>query len=206
MALTVYNHLTRRKEEFRPVHEGAVHIYVCGPTVYDHAHIGHAKTYISFDTIVRYFRYLGYQVRYVQNLTDVGHLLDTGEDRILRGVRRERVDPMELVETYIRSYFEDMDALNVGRPNISPRPTCHITEQIELAQKLIETGHAYEANMASSRGAVWRSRKRAHGFRSWRRSGIRPTLPCGRPPSPAISCAGPVPGGGAILAGTRNAR
>jgi cysteinyl-tRNA synthetase len=146
MALTVYNHLTRRKEEFRPVHEGAVHIYVCGPTVYDHAHIGHAKTYISFDTIVRYFRYLGYQVRYVQNLTDVGHLLDTGEDRILRGVRRERVDPMELVETYIRSYFEDMDALNVGRPNISPRPTCHITEQIELAQKLIETGHAYEAN------------------------------------------------------------
>jgi cysteinyl-tRNA synthetase len=114
--------------------------------VYDHAHIGHAKAYVSFDMVVRYLRYLGYQVRYVQNLTDVGHLLDTGEDRIMRGVQRERVEPMELVEIYIRSYLEDMDALNVGRPNISPRPTCHITEQIELAQLLLETGHAYEAN------------------------------------------------------------
>jgi cysteinyl-tRNA synthetase len=146
MALVVYNHLTRREEEFKPLHEGAVHIYVCGPTVYDHAHIGHAKAYISFDIVVRTLRYLGYRVRYVQNLTDVGHLLDTGEDRILKGVRRERVEPMELVETYIRSYFEDMDALNVGRPSISPRPSGHITEQIELAQTLIENGHAYVAN------------------------------------------------------------
>jgi len=123
-----------------------VQIYVCGPTIYDHAHIGHAKAYISFDTIVRYFRYLGYRVRYVQNITDVGHLLDTGEDRIMKGVRRDHVEPMELVETYMRSYFEDMDTLNVGRPNISPRPSCHITEQIELAQQLLEKGHAYEAH------------------------------------------------------------
>jgi len=146
MPLIVYNHLTRSKVEFKPIREDAVHIYVCGPTVYDHAHIGHAKAYITFDTIVRYFRYLGYRVRYVQNLTDVGHLLDTGEDRIAKGARRERVEPMELVETYIRSYFEDMDALNVGRPNISPRPSCHISEQIELTQALLAKGHAYEAN------------------------------------------------------------
>ncbi len=149
MTLTVYNYLTRRKEEFKPNHEGFVAIYVCGPTIYDHAHIGHAKVYISFDTIVRYFRYLGYQVRYVQNITDVGHLTDDadeGEDKILRQARLDRVEPMELVETYMRSYFADMDALNVIRPNISPRPSCHIPEQIALAEQLLEKGHAYEAN------------------------------------------------------------
>jgi cysteinyl-tRNA synthetase len=146
MALTVYNFLTRRKEEFKPVHDGFVTVYVCGPTIYDHAHIGHAKAYISFDMVVRYLRHLGYEVRYVQNITDVGHLLDSGEDRILKGAQRDRVEPMELVETYMRSYFEDMDALNVIRPNISPRPSCHITEQIQLAEQLLEKGHAYEVN------------------------------------------------------------
>ena len=149
MTLMVYNYLTRRREEFKPVHEGLVSIYVCGPTIYDHAHIGHAKVYISFDTIVRYFRYLGYQVRYVQNITDVGHLsddADEGEDKILRRAARDRIEPMELVETYMRSYFEDMDALNVVRPNISPRPSCHILEQIQLAEMLLEKGHAYEVN------------------------------------------------------------
>jgi cysteinyl-tRNA synthetase len=149
MALVVYNHLTRRKEEFKPIHEGFVGIYVCGPTIYDHAHIGHAKVYISFDTIVRYFRYLGYQVKYVQNITDVGHLTDDadeGEDKILKRAARDRTEPMELVETYMRSYFEDMDALNVVRPNISPRPSCHISEQIQLAEALLDGGHAYEVN------------------------------------------------------------
>jgi cysteinyl-tRNA synthetase len=149
MPLTVYNHLTREKEEFRPIHEGFVGIYVCGPTIYDHAHIGHAKVYISFDTIVRYLRYLGYKVRYVQNITDVGHLTDDadeGEDKILKRAARDRIEPMELVETYMRSYFEDMDALNVVRPNISPRPSCHISEQILLADMLLEKGHAYEIN------------------------------------------------------------
>jgi cysteinyl-tRNA synthetase len=149
MGLTVYNFLTRRKEEFKPIHDGFVGIYVCGPTIYDHAHIGHAKVYVSFDTIVRYLRYTGYNVRYVQNITDVGHLTDDadeGEDKILRRAARDRVEPMELVEAYMRSYFEDMDALNVGRPNISPRPSCHITEQIGLAQELLEKGHAYEVN------------------------------------------------------------
>jgi cysteinyl-tRNA synthetase len=149
MALTVYNQLTRRREEFAPIHEGFVGIYVCGPTIYDHAHIGHAKPYISFDTVVRYLRYSGYKVRYIQNITDVGHLTDDadeGEDKILKRAAADRVEPMELVETYMRSYFEDMDALNVFRPDISPRPSCHITEQIELADILLEKGHAYEVN------------------------------------------------------------
>jgi len=146
MALKVYNVLTRRKEEFIPLHPPFVGIYVCGPTVYDHAHIGHAKGYVSFDVIVRYLRYLGYRVRYVQNITDVGHLLDTGEDRILKGARREHLEPMELVEKYTRSYFEDMDALGVVRPDISPRASGHIPEQIELIKTLLEKGYAYEVN------------------------------------------------------------
>jgi cysteinyl-tRNA synthetase len=149
MSLTLYNFLTRRKEEFKPVHDGLASVYVCGPTIYDHAHIGHAKVYITFDLIVRYLRYRGYTVRYVQNITDVGHLTDDadeGEDKILKQARADRVQPMELVETYMRSYFEDMDALNVVRPNISPRPSCHITEQIALAEMLLEGEHAYEVN------------------------------------------------------------
>jgi cysteinyl-tRNA synthetase len=149
MALTVYNSLTRQKELFEPLHEGMVLMYVCGPTVYDHAHIGHAKVYVSFDVVARYFRYLGYKVRYVQNITDVGHLTDDadeGEDKIARRARRERVEPMELVETYTRSYFEDMDALRVIRPDISPRASGHVPEQIELTKKLLERGHAYEVN------------------------------------------------------------
>ena len=146
MALQVYNSLTRKKEPFVPLHEGFVGIYVCGPTVYDDAHVGHGKTYVNFDVVVRYLRYLGYRVRYVQNITDVGHLLDSGEDRILKGAARERVEPMELVERYTRRYFEDMDRLNVQRPDISPRASGHIPEQIALVERLIENGHAYVVN------------------------------------------------------------
>jgi cysteinyl-tRNA synthetase len=144
MSLRVYNYLTREKEPFEPLERGQVGMYVCGPTVYDHAHLGHAKTYVAMDVVVRYLRYLGYQVRYVQNITDVGHVLDTGEDRILKGARRDRVEPMELVEKYARSYFEDMDALGITRPNISPRASCHIPEQIETVKTLLEKGYAYE--------------------------------------------------------------
>jgi cysteinyl-tRNA synthetase len=108
--------------------------------------MGHGKTYVNFDVVGRYLRYLGYKVRYVQNITDVGHILDSGEDRILSGARRERVEPMELVEKYTRRYFDDMDALNVMRPDISPRATGHIPEQIELTKALLEKGHAYEVN------------------------------------------------------------
>ncbi len=124
-------------------------MYVCGPTVYGHSHIGHAKSYLSFDVIVRYLQYLGYKVRYVQNITDVGHLTDDadeGEDKIEKQSRIDKVHPMELVDQYIRSYFEDMDALGNLRPNISPRATGHILEQIELVKTLIAKGFAYEVN------------------------------------------------------------
>src|SRR5574341_719579 len=148
MSLVVYNTLSRKKEEFVPLVEGRVHMYVCGPTVYDHAHIGHAKTYVAFDVIVRFLRYCGYKVRYVQNITDVGHILDTGEDRILKGAARDRIEPMEVVEKYARSYFEDMDALGVVRPDISPRASAHVSEQIEMIKTLLAGGHAYEVNGA----------------------------------------------------------
>ncbi|GIV80907.1 MAG: cysteine--tRNA ligase [Anaerolineae bacterium] len=143
MALQIYNVLHREKQPFEPLHEGKVNMYVCGPTVYDHAHVGHAKTYVSFDVVVRYLRWRGYDVLYVQNLTDVGHLLDTGEDRILKKARQAQALPMQIVETYARSYFEDMDALSVVRPDISPRASCHIPDQIKMIQTLIEKGHAY---------------------------------------------------------------
>nr|HID12333.1 cysteine--tRNA ligase [Anaerolineae bacterium] len=144
MGLQIFNYLTREKEPFEPLEKGRVGMYVCGPTVYDHAHLGHAKLYVAMDVIVRYLRFRGYRVRYVQNITDVGHLLDTGEDRILKGARRERVEPMEVAETYTRSYFEDMDALGVVRPDISPRASGHIPEQIEMIKTLLEKGFAYE--------------------------------------------------------------
>jgi cysteinyl-tRNA synthetase len=141
--LQVTNRLTRQKEEFVPLVEGEVKMYVCGPTVYDHAHLGHAKTYVSFDVINRYLRFSGYRVRYVQNITDVGHLLDSGEDRILKKAGSLSLEPMEVVETYTRSYFSDMDALGVRRPDISPRASGHVPEQIAMTEALIEKGHAY---------------------------------------------------------------
>jgi cysteinyl-tRNA synthetase len=146
MTLKIYNVLTRKKEEFVPLTPGKVNMYVCGPTVYDYSHIGHGKTYVGFDVVVRYLRYSGYDVLYVQNITDVGHMLDTGEDRILKKARQLSAGPMQVVETYMREYFEDMDALGVQRPDISPRASGHITEQIEMVQELIEKGHAYEVN------------------------------------------------------------
>jgi cysteinyl-tRNA synthetase len=149
MSLQLYNSLTRRKEEFKPVNEGRVGIYVCGPTVYGHAHLGHAKSYVSFDILVRYLRYLGYNVTYVQNITDVGHLTDDadqGEDKIAKAAAIVHKHPMALAELYTRSYFEDMDKLNCVRPDISPRASGHIVEQIELVKTLIDKGFAYEAN------------------------------------------------------------
>jgi cysteinyl-tRNA synthetase len=146
MALQIFNVLGREKQPFVPLNEGHVNMYVCGPTVYDHAHLGHAKTYVSFDAIVRYLRYSGLDVLYVQNLTDVGHLLDSGEDRILRKARQSQAMPMQIVETYARSYFDDMDALGVQRPDISPRASAHIPEQIEMIQELIDKECAYVVN------------------------------------------------------------
>lgn len=146
MALTLYNSMTRQKETFTPIHPGRVHMYVCGPTVHNDAHLGHGKTYVNFDTIVRYLRYLGYQVLYVQNITDVGHMLDTGEDRMVKGSAREHVQPMQLAELYTRRYLRDMDRLNVTRPDIQPRASGHIPEMIEWVKRLLEVGAAYEVN------------------------------------------------------------
>ncbi len=149
MELKLYNSLTRNKEEFKPQKKGSVGIYVCGPTVYGHAHLGHAKSYVSFDVLVRYLRYLGFDVTYVQNITDVGHLTDDadeGEDKIAEAAKKEKIHPMALAESYTRSYFEDMDRLNCVRPDISPRASGHIIEQIELVKTLLEKGFAYEVN------------------------------------------------------------
>lgn len=147
--LHIYNTLSREKELFEPIKEGFVGIYVCGPTVYGDAHLGHAKSYISFDLVVRYLRYLGYKVRYVQNITDVGHLTDDadqGEDKLEKQAQVEKLEPMEIAEKYTYNYFRDMDKLGVLRPDISPRATGHIIEQIEMVEKLLENGHAYEVN------------------------------------------------------------
>ena len=146
MAIKVYNYLTRSVEPFEPIHEGFVGMYVCGPTVYSDAHLGHARLYVSMDVIVRYFKYLGYKVRHVRNITDVGHLLDSGEDRILKGARLLKLEPMEVVERYMADFFADMDALGVERPDISPRASCHVPEIIQWTQGLIEKGYAYEVN------------------------------------------------------------
>jgi cysteinyl-tRNA synthetase len=147
--LHIYNTLSRKKEEFQPIKEGFVGIYVCGPTVYGDPHLGHAKSYVSFDVVIRYLRYLGYNVRYVQNITDVGHLTDDadqGEDKLEKQAAIEKLEPMEIAEKYTYNYFRDMDALGVQRPDISPRATGHIIEQIEMVKKLLENGHAYETN------------------------------------------------------------
>ena len=149
MTLRIYNSLSRDHETFEPLNPPLVGIYVCGPTVYGDAHIGHAKSYISFDLVVRYLRFLDYKVRYIQNITDVGHLTDDadeGEDKITRQAALDKVHPLQLAETYTRRYFEDMDRLNVLRPDISPRATAHIPEQIALTQLLLERGHAYEVD------------------------------------------------------------
>jgi cysteinyl-tRNA synthetase len=149
MPLEIYNTLTRKKEVFTPVHEGEVGLYVCGPTVYSDSHVGHAKSYITFDIVNRYLRFLGYHVTYVQNVTDVGHLTDDadeGEDKLQVQSRKERRHPMEIAEFYTRRYYEDMAALNVVPPDIAPRATGHIIEQIALIEQLIDNGFAYEVD------------------------------------------------------------
>jgi cysteinyl-tRNA synthetase len=147
MGIKVYNTLTRRLENFEPFEDNFVKMYVCGPTVQDVAHLGHARTYIAFDAIIRFLEYRGYRVFYVRNITDVGHIREeSGRDRILEGADRERLEPMELVDKYMLMFFEDMDALKLRRPNIQPRATMHILDMIEMTKSLIEKGYAYEVD------------------------------------------------------------
>lgn len=146
MSLVVYNTITRRKEEFKSIHEGLVGMYVCGPTVYGYPHLGHAKSYVSFDVIYRYLMHLGYKVKYVQNITDVGHLVgdaESGEDKIERIAKLESIDPVEIAYKFENIYFEDMRKLNVLKPSISCRVTGHIIEIIKDVQTLIDKGYAY---------------------------------------------------------------
>lgn len=144
--LAIYNTLTRSKQPFRPLHEGHVGMYVCGPTVYGDAHLGHARPAITFDTLFRYLTFLGYKVRYVRNITDVGHLehdADEGEDKIAKKARLEQLEPMEVVQYYLNRYHRDMAALNVLPPSIEPHASGHIIEQIEYIKKIIDAGYAY---------------------------------------------------------------
>ena len=146
--LFIYNSLSRRKERFVPVHDGAVGMYVCGPTVYGDGHLGHARPAITFDVLARYLRHLGYKVRYVRNITDVGHLehdADEGEDKVAKKARLEQLEPMEVVQHYLLSYHDSMRKLNVLPPSIEPHASGHIIEQIEYIKKLLESGYAYES-------------------------------------------------------------
>lgn len=147
--LYITNSLTRQKENFIPINAPFVGLYVCGPTVYGEAHLGHARPYITFDVLFRYLSHLGYKVRYVRNITDVGHLendADEGEDKIAKKARLEQLEPMEVVELYTGSFHESMRELNNNAPSIEPRASGHIIEQIEMIKKIIANGYAYESN------------------------------------------------------------
>ena len=147
--LLIYNTLSRRKEPFTAQHAPNVGMYVCGPTVYGDPHLGHARPAITFDTVFRYLRHLGYKVRYVRNITDVGHLehdADEGDDKIAKKARLEQLEPMEIAQHYTNRYHDAMEALNVLPPSIEPHATGHIIEQQELVRRIIDNGYAYESN------------------------------------------------------------
>jgi len=148
--LRLYNSLTRRKKIFTPLHRSYVGMYVCGPTVYSNAHLGHARPAVTFDLLYRYFLHLGYKVRYVRNITDVGHLEDEtreeGEDKITKKAKQEQLEPMEVVQKYMNTFHRNMDQLNTLQPSIEPRASGHIIEQQEFIKTLLKKGYAYEVN------------------------------------------------------------
>lgn len=221
--LNIYNTLTRKKEQFIPLHEPHVGMYVCGPTVYGDAHLGHARPAITFDLLFRYLTHLGYKVRYVRNITDVGHLehdADDGEDKIAKKARLEQLEPMEVVQYYLNRYHQAMDALNVLPPSIEPHASGHIIEQIELVKKILDNGYAYE-----SQGSVYfdvekYNKDHKYGILSGRniedmlnttraldgrtRSITPSTSPFGNAPSRSISCVGRLRGATASPVGTAN--
>ncbi len=148
--ITVFNSLSRTKEEFIPNSPTHIGMYLCGPTVYSESHLGHGRTGVSFDVIRRWFEYRGFNVRFVSNVTDVGHITsetdDEGIDRIGQRAKLEQLEPMEIADKYLWEYFRDLEQLGVKKPSITPRATGHILEQIEMVQRLIDRGHAYEKN------------------------------------------------------------
>jgi cysteinyl-tRNA synthetase len=147
--LKVYNSLSSEKEIFTPINEGYVGMYVCGPTVYSNVHLGNVRTFLSFDMIFRYLLHLGYKVRYVRNITDVGHLendADEGEDRIAKKARLEQIEPMEIVQRYTVDFHQILDQMNFLPPSIEPTATGHIIEQLDIVQKIIDNGFGYESN------------------------------------------------------------
>ena len=146
--LCIYNSLSRAKERFVPINPESVGMYVCGPTVYGDGHLGHARPAITFDILFRYLKHLGYKVRYVRNITDVGHLehdADEGEDKVAKKARLEQLEPMEVVQYYLNRYHRAMDALNVLPPSIEPHASGHIMEQIEYIKKILEAGMPMKA-------------------------------------------------------------
>ena len=147
--LKIYNTLSRNKEIFEAINPPNVGMYVCGPTVYGDAHLGHARAGVTFDVVFRYLSFLGYKVRYVRNITDVGHLeadADEGEDKIAKKAKLEQLEPMEVAHQYAASYHTDMQLLNTLKPSIEPRATGHIPEQIKLVEEILNNGFAYEVN------------------------------------------------------------
>lgn len=151
--LKIYNTLTREKEIFKPLNAPHVGLYVCGPTLYSYAHLGNCRTYTSFDVVVRYLTHLGYKVRYVRNITDVGHLEsdgDEGEDKIAKRARLEKLEPMEIVQLYAIDFHKVLEKLNILPPSIEPTASGHIIEQIEMTKKIMENGLAYEVD-----GTIW---------------------------------------------------
>jgi len=146
MAIKFFNTLTRKREVFKPLKSKEVKMFVCGLTVHDYMHLGHARTYAFYDTLVRFLRFLGYKVTYLQNVTDVGHLLDTGEDRMIRKARQEKKHPLEIADFFFKHELEMFDRLKFVRPDLMPRATEHIKEIIEQVQKILENGYAYVVN------------------------------------------------------------
>ena len=147
--LRIHNSLTGKKDVFQPINEGHVGMYVCGPTVYSNVHLGNCRTFMSFDMIFRYFKHLGYKVRYVRNITDAGHLendADEGEDKIAKKAKLEQIEPMEVVQRYTVDFHNTLQLFNLLPPSIEPTATGHIIEQIEIIKDILEKGYAYEAN------------------------------------------------------------
>lgn len=143
MALKFYNTLTGKKETFQPVEKGKVRMYVCGPTVYGRIHIGNARTFAAFDVLYRYLKYRGFKVKYVQNITDVGHLTDVGEDKIMKGAKDKGMKVPDFVNLMIENYFKDLESLNILKPDVSPRASKHVKEMIRDVRKIIKNGYGY---------------------------------------------------------------